>query len=421
MLPVQGQSQCAPLTSDWCIEFDLTLTDGGFAPYVVGVPELLTTWVSGQGWNADLTPAGWTASITNAPARRNAQIVRTIASVYVTQIEVDFYAEQGVFQGTSASGGDGYYVGINGVNLNLVGYSGELTRSATINNIISGVAIVLQVGLDNIAPKNDPGGVGIIRRVRVRGNGANPFSTPTPSPTPHDIGAPLAAPCALLGSDATFNNFPGRWQVRSGEPFRPTGGGLFMPQSSQIAVQLSLKPNRLYRVTGAFKVAFPEILEGGEYWQIQLGGAAPFRIDYPTNASLQLFDITEARYEPDAQGNYFLILTASDATEAGLVFENICVTEIRGAASSSDGGGRADACQACDAPTSILDIFGIVGWLLCGIRNFFECLFIPFLVGIVRGIQNVLALALSFAYWMVDAVIAGILCWCGLFLLYPSG
>jgi hypothetical protein len=234
-----------------------------------------------------------------------------------------------------------------------------------------------------------------------------PSPTPTPTITPTPIGGqpPLAVSCRLLGSAAIFQPFPGSWRIDSGNPAR-VGSGVLLPQGSAISIPLNLDPNKHYRITGAFTT---EGIAPGS-WSIALGGAAPFQIAYPDNFSRQILEITPGRYPPF--NGYALTLSASTEVEVGLVIENICVSEVQvsaGGSGNGSGGGREGVCSACDPPDSVLDIFGIIGWLLCGIRNFFECVFLPFLRGLLQGLLNLIAAALSFIEWVIQTVFNAVL------------
>jgi hypothetical protein len=234
-----------------------------------------------------------------------------------------------------------------------------------------------------------------------------PTPSPTPSPTPTPIGGqpPLGVPCRLLGADANFTGFPGRWQIVQGDPIK-TWQGLLLTAGSQIRLRLPLAESRRYRITGVYTVGFRELLTGGEKFYVGLGGVT---MEFPLEnvTTPQIISVPPVQYPPTDDG-YYLTLTAPEGTEFGLVIRDICVSEVP----SEDQpvtSGSAETCSACDPPQSLFDIFGIIGWLLCGIRNFFECLFIPFLRGLLQGLLNLVATALSFIQWIVETAFNGVL------------
>jgi hypothetical protein len=234
---------------------------------------------------------------------------------------------------------------------------------------------------------------------------STPTPTPTPSPTPIGGQPPLGVPCRLLGADANFTGFPGRWQIVQGDPIK-TWQGLLLTADSQIRLRLPLAESRRYRITGVYTVGFRELLTGGEKFYVGLGGVT---MEFPLEnvTTPQIISVPPVQYPPTDDG-YYLTLTAPEGTEFGLVIRDICVSEVP----SEDQpvtSGSAETCSACDPPQSLFDIFGIIGWLLCGIRNFFECLFIPFLRGLLQGLLNLVPTALSFIQWIVETAFNGVL------------
>ena len=386
-----AQSGCNPLGYDWCVEYDFAVSDHGFVPS----PAFLNpVWVAGQGWQAMPSSSN--------PVRRQIQIYKSLPlTVFLGTIEIEFYAVRGHFD-TNPNGGDGYFVNTMPAFYNLGTHSGDGTRTTTVNTNASAIGLQLQVGLRY---GSDPGGTGIIKKVRLRGNGTSPLPTPTPSPTPIGGQPPLGVPCRLLGADANFTGFPGRWQIVQGDPIK-TWQGLLLTAGSQIRLRLPLAESRRYRITGVYTVGFRELLTGGEKFYVGLGGVT---MEFPLEnvTTPQIISVPPVQYPPTDDG-YYLTLTAPEGTEFGLVIRDICVSEVP----SEDQpvtSGSAETCSACDPPQSLFDIFGIIGWLLCGIRNFFECLFIPFLRGLLQGLLNLVATALSFIQWIVETAFNGVL------------
>ena len=245
---------------------------------------------------------------------------------------------------------------------------------------------------------------------------STPTPTPTPSPTPTLLppsGVSIGS-CPLLGRDADFSGFPGRWQILSERLIGYNRfQGLLMLPGHKLGIQLPLRPDVKYQISGSF---YPErIVDTPRSLYVSLG-ASTFIVQPQLYRDESVsFEFPPATFQPGPDGTYMLILERPSTDNGLFEIKRICVSEYRERDVPISETETEDeppaACQACDPPDSILDIFGIIGWLLCGIRNFFECVIVPFLAALARGVLDLLATALSFIEWIVRVVLMGCYGW----------
>jgi hypothetical protein len=252
----------------------------------------------------------------------------------------------------------------------------------------------------------------------------SPTPTPTPSPTPTLLppSGSFIRPCPLLGRDADFSGFPGRWQILSESLIGYNRfQGLLMLPGHKLGIQLPLRPDVKYQISGSF---YPErIVDTPRSLYVSLG-ASTFIVQPPLYRDESVsFEFPPATFQPGPDGTYMLILERPSTDNGLFEIKRICVSEYRERDVPISETETEDeppaACQACDPPDSILDIFGIIGWLLCGIRNFFECVIVPFLAALARGVLDLLATALSFIGWIVRVVFDGLL-WLAQIIVAPA-
>jgi len=144
----------------WCYEYDFTVDNGGFTA-------AQGDYVTDEGWQTVLVYAG------GDPARGRRQLIisRDLpVEATVKRIELYFTRTLG---NTTAVSGSGIYTDAFSVTIKSIGISDAspsiYNGTLTIDNI--GIALAVG-GCDGCG---DPGGVGVVQKIRFYGDGENPF------------------------------------------------------------------------------------------------------------------------------------------------------------------------------------------------------------------------------------------------------
>lgn len=162
---------CAPeAPSGWCYTWDFTLIDGGWSAWAFsGATALVNTTHTASGWGAGY----YYGNQYQNNRWRQSRIERAFAGTYLTEIDIEFAFTPGVLHAEAYRVviADGAGDTVSTVNI----ANGQTSVNWTGDHPFGGLKIYLQCGMRT--DSGDPGGIGNITAITLRGSGTNPFGS----------------------------------------------------------------------------------------------------------------------------------------------------------------------------------------------------------------------------------------------------
>jgi hypothetical protein len=211
-----------------------------------------------------------------------------------------------------------------------------------------------------------------------------------------DGGPDLAVSCAELGDSANMSD----WLYSNGAVYEAGTGAHMVGDTASASLQKVPDAAAQYFIEVSYLVeAAPTSTTLKLEW-----GTAVFEIAL---AELGYFTYTtpESTFSPGA--NLKITRVGGGTTDYGIYVQSVCIVRVdQGVTLTIDD--TVYTCEKCADPTSLIDIIGIINWLLCQLKNFLLCVIGEMLRQMIFAFQMLLSGEFSFFDFIAETIQASV-------------